>query len=177
MPNSNPQNHLTRMKPGKSGNPGGVWQKGQSGNPAGMSKLRIQFQRMFADALLTDEPEKASRELSTIVWEAARKHEAWAVTLLYSKIVPADFNVRISRGEDEPDQLDYSKLTDEEIRTLEALLERATGAPAQIESGESQAIISGVRQAGLGGNRAIESVGMELSHDRAVRPRAGIASE
>jgi hypothetical protein len=92
---------------------------------------------MFANALLTDDPEAASRELSAIVWEAARKHEAWAVTLLYSRILPTDFNVRISRGEDEPDQLDYDKLTDEEIRILEALLERATGATAQIESGQS----------------------------------------
>ena len=125
------------MKPGKSLNPARQWQKGQSGNPAGMSKLRIQFQRMFADALLTDEPAKASRELSAIVWEAARKHEAWAVTLLYSKIVPNDLNVKIRRDDDEPDQLDYSKLTDEEIEILERLLERATGAAAQIESGQS----------------------------------------
>jgi hypothetical protein len=137
MPNSNPANSLTRIKPGQIANPKGLWQKGQSGNPAGMSKLRIRFQAMFANALLTDDPEAASRELSAIVWEAARKHEAWAVTLLYSRILPTDFNVRISRGEDEPDQLDYDKLTDEEIRILEALLERATGATAQIESGQS----------------------------------------
>lgn len=137
MPNTNPANSLTRWKPGKSGNPGGLWKPGQSGNAAGKSKLRIQFQTMFANALLTDDPEAASRELSTIVWEAARKHEAWAVTLLYSRILPTDFNVRISRGEDEPEQIDYSRLTDEEIRTLEALLERATGATAQIEGGQS----------------------------------------
>jgi hypothetical protein len=175
MPNSNPANSPTRWKPGKSGNPGGLWKPGQSGNAAGKSKLRVQFQTMFADALLTDDPEKASRELSTIVWEAARKHEAWACTLLYSRILPTDFNVRISRGDDEPEQLDYTKLTDEEIEILERLLERATGATPQIEVGESQAIISGVRQAGLGGNRAIEPTDMELAHDCVVRPRTGVA--
>jgi hypothetical protein len=142
MPNSNPANSPTRWKGGKSGNPSGLWQKGQSGNPAGMSKLRIRFQTMFADALLTDDPEKASRELSTIVWEAARKHEAWACTLLYSRILPTDFNVKISRADDEAEQLDYSRLTETEIKTLETLLERATGATAQIESGEGAALPS-----------------------------------
>jgi len=142
MPNSNPANSPTRWKPGKSGNPGGLWQKGQSGNPAGMSKLRIRFQTLFADALLTDDPEAASRELAQLVWRSAKAGEAWACQLLYSRILPTDFNVKISRADDEAEQLDYSRLTETEIKTLETLLERATGATAQIESGEGAALPS-----------------------------------
>ena len=66
----------TRFKPGVSGNEVAKWKPGQSGNPSGKSKLRLQFEENFNQALVTQgSPEEAAQ----LLWEAARKREAWAI--------------------------------------------------------------------------------------------------
>jgi hypothetical protein len=96
---------------------------GQSGNPGGIHRLRREFDAVLADALMGQDPIASAQELATIAWKAARKHESWAVTLLFQRLAPQPLNVRVSRGEDEH-ALDYSKLTDEELKTLEGIFAR-----------------------------------------------------
>ena len=118
--------------------PGNKWRipPGQTGNPAGTSKRRAEFERAFYEALMQQGgPEEASK----LLWEAARKHEPWAVQLLLQKIAPQDSKLKleVSRGQDEG--FDYCKLSDEQIQQLEAILENAGIQPREIESGDGPA--------------------------------------
>ncbi len=125
MPNLNPQNSATRLKPGHTTGTATRWQKGgPSPNPSGKSKLQRQFEQALADALVGDDPEARAKELAEIAWGAGRAGEAWAVTLLFQRLAPQAIDVRMSRGRDEQDELDWSKLTTEEIKTIEAIFER-----------------------------------------------------
>lgn len=112
--------HATRFK---KGHVGPHWAPGQSGNPGGTNRLRREFDAALADALMGQDP-AASAQLATIAWKAARKNEAWAVQLLFQRLAPQPLNVRVSRGEDDEHALDYSKLTDEELKTLEGIFAR-----------------------------------------------------
>ncbi len=85
--------------------------------------MRREFDAALADALMGENPAASAAELAAIAWRAARKHEPWAVQLLYQRLAPQPLNVRVSRGEDEH-ALDYSKLTDEELKTLEGIFAR-----------------------------------------------------
>jgi hypothetical protein len=109
---------------------------GVSGNPAGTSKRRAEFERSFYEALMG---QGSPEEVSKLLWEAARKHEPWAVQLLLQKIAPQDSKLKleISKGQDEA--LDYRKLSDEQIQQLEAILERAGIQPREIADGEGPA--------------------------------------
>ena len=125
----------TRFKPGISGNEVAKWKPGQSGNPAGKSKRRSQFEEAFADALLTDgSPEEAAQ----LLWEAARNKEPWAIQELCRRFSPQPHSLHLIQEVDH-DELDYTKLTDEEIQQLEAILERAQPLPSDGGKGASKA--------------------------------------
>src|SRR5437879_4928914 len=128
----------TQFKPGVSGNEAAKWRPGQSGNPAGKSKRRTQFEEAFNQALITEgSPEEAGK----LLWEAARGKQPWAIQELCRRFAPETQSLRMVH-EVEDDRFDYSRLTDEQIKQLEAIIEQA-GVPAVgLADGESQTQLS-----------------------------------
>jgi hypothetical protein len=123
----------TQLKPGHPWR----WQPGQSGNPSGKPRRQVEFERALADALAGDNPESRAEELANLVWAAARKGEAWAVQLLFTRLAPQPLKVEVSRGEQD-DFFDPSRLNDAQLNQLVELLERATD-PRAVEGGEGPA--------------------------------------
>lgn len=106
--------------------------KGVTGNPAGVPARRAQFEKLFYDALMGQgSPDEAAR----LLWECARKKEPWALQCLLQRLAPESSKVRleVTRGQDE---IDFTRLTDDELRAVEQILDRARPVTA-IESGES----------------------------------------
>jgi hypothetical protein len=130
----------TRFKPGVSGCPdrkfksgnSNRWPGGVSGNPAGTSRMRQEFERTFHDALLAEGSEE---EAARLLWKAARNGEAWAIQNLCQRFAPETQSLRLIH-EAPNDRLDYSKLSDEQIDQLDAILEQAGAEPLALESGE-----------------------------------------
>jgi len=124
----------TRFKPGVSGNETAKWKAGQSGNAAGKSKRRAQFEEMFNEALITEGgPEEAAK----LLWEAARSKEPWAIQELCRRFAPQTQSLRFIQ-EVEDGELDYSKLTDEQIQQLETILEQAGAQSLSADDGKGQ---------------------------------------
>jgi len=112
--------------------PGHPWrfQPGVSGNPAGTSKLRAEFEQEFYRCLIGHgDPAEAA----ALLWKAARAGEAWGVQMLLDRLAPKDTKLRLEVHKDD-DAIDYSKLTDEQLRQLESILEAVQ--PLAIEGGE-----------------------------------------
>ena len=130
-----PMKQTTRFKPGVSGNPEARWKPGHSGNPVGKSKRRTQFEEAFNEALITEgSPEEAAK----LLWEAARSREPWAVQEVCRRFAPETQSMRLVHEVDD-DRLDYSKLTDEQINQLDAILDQASVHPPTPEGGEGTA--------------------------------------
>jgi len=126
--------HNTKFKPGVSGNETAKWKPGQSGNPAGKSKYRIQFEEVFNEALLTQGgPEEAAR----LLWEAARSKEPWAIQELCRRFAPPTQSLHLIH-EVENDKFDYTKLTDEQIESLDAIFAAAGAEPHAPTNGEGE---------------------------------------
>jgi hypothetical protein len=124
----------TRFEPGVSGNEATKWRPGHSGNPSGKSKVRQEFEEYFNHALATQgSPEEAAQ----LLWEAARKGEAWAIQELCRRFAPETNSLRLVHEVDN-DGIDYTKLTDEQIQQLEAILGRPQTEPAAVADGEGQ---------------------------------------
>jgi len=122
----------TRFKPGISGNEAAKWKPGQSGNRAGKSKQRTQFEDAFNEALITQGgPEEAAR----LLWEAARSKEPWAIQELCRRFAPQTPSLQLIHEVDS-DNVDYSKLTDNQIQQLDAILEQAGAQPLSPAEGE-----------------------------------------
>jgi hypothetical protein len=122
----------TRSKPGVSGNEAAKWKRGQSGNPQGKSKRCREFEEAFNEALLSEGgPEEAAR----LLWAAARSKEAWAIQELCRRFAPQTQSLHLIHEVDD-DKLDYSKLTDDQIQQLDAILEQAGAQPLSLECGE-----------------------------------------
>jgi hypothetical protein len=122
----------TRFKLGVSANEAAKWKPGQSGNPAGTSKRRVQFEEAFNEALITEgSPEEAAK----LLWEAARGKEPWAIQELCRRFAPQTQSLQLLHEVHE-DQYDYSKLTDEQLQQLDAILQ-AGAQPVSLECGES----------------------------------------
>ena len=125
----------TRFKPGVSGNEVAKWKPGQSGNPAGKSMRRAQFEEAFNEALITEgSPEESAR----LLWEAARGKEPWAIQELCRRFAPQTQSLQLIH-EVEHGRFDYSKLSDEQIRQLEGILEQADIQPVSLDDGEGPA--------------------------------------
>src|SRR5215831_1959873 len=122
----------TRFRPGVSGNEAAKWKPGQSGNPAGKSKLRALFEDAFNEALIT---QGSPAEAAQLLWEAARSKEPWAIQELCRRFAPQTQSLHLIH-EVEDDKLDYSKLTDEQTKQLDAMFEQATAQPLSGEEGE-----------------------------------------
>lgn len=123
-----------KFKPGQSGNPSTQfkagnahrWIPGVSGNPSGKSNYRAQFEEAFNEALITEgSPEEAAR----LLWEAARAKEPWAIQNLCARFAPQTQSLKLTH-EVNKDELDYSKLTDEQLEQLDALLQAGDQSPA-----------------------------------------------
>jgi hypothetical protein len=124
--------HATQFKLGVSGNDAAKWKPGQSGNPTGTSKRRVQFEDAFNEALLTEGgPEEAAK----LLWEAARGKEAWAIQELCRRFAPQTQSLQLLH-EVHDDKLDYSRLSDEQLLQLEAILDKAGAQPVSLECGE-----------------------------------------
>jgi hypothetical protein len=125
----------TRFKPGVSGNETAKWKSGQSGNPAGISKLRVDFEQAFTEALITA---GNAEEAAQLLWAAARSKEPWAIQELCRRFAPETRSLRLVH-EVNNDAIDYSKFTDKQIEQLDAILEQASPQPPTPEGGESPA--------------------------------------
>jgi hypothetical protein len=124
----------TKFKPGMSGNPNAKWRPGQSGNPSGKSKLRLEFEDSFNDALIT---QGSPEESAQLLWEAAREREPWAIQELCRRFAPEQRSLRPVHEVDD-DEIDYTKCTDQQIQELEVLLGRAKVNPLEIAGGEGE---------------------------------------
>jgi hypothetical protein len=124
-------NRDTRFKPGVSGHQAGKWKPGQSGNPAGKSRRRVQFEEAFNEVLLSEGgPEEAAR----LLWAAARGQEPWAIQELTRRFAPQTQSLHLIHEVDD-DKFDYSKLTDDQLRQLDAILGQAVAQPLPSEAG------------------------------------------
>jgi hypothetical protein len=123
----------TRFKPGISGNETAKWKPGQSGNLAGKSKQRVQFEDAFNEALITHgSPEEAAE----LLWQAARGKEPWAIQELCRRFAPQTQSLHMVHEVDDG-KLEYTKLSNEQIQQLEAILEQAGDQSLSSEGGES----------------------------------------
>jgi hypothetical protein len=125
----------TRFKPGISGNETAKWKPGQSGNPAGVSRLRADFEEAFTEALITA---GNAEEAAQLLWAAARSKEPWAIQELCRRFAPETGSLRLVH-EVNNDAIDYTKLSDQQIEQLDAILEQASRQPPTSESRESPA--------------------------------------
>ena len=69
-------------------------------------------------------PEEAAR----LLWQAARAGEPWAIQELCRRFAPQTQSLRMIH-EVEDGRLDYTKLTDEQLRQLDSILEQAGAQP------------------------------------------------
>jgi len=131
------------FKPGRSGSPktrfqpGNPhrWEPGVSGNPVGKSRHRAQFEESFNEALITEVgPEEAAK----LLWEAARAKEPWAIQSLCQRFAPQTQNLHLVHERSE-DGIDYSKLTDQQIEQLEAILDQTAPESPPADCGEGSA--------------------------------------
>jgi hypothetical protein len=144
----------SKFQPGQSGNPQTTfkkgnrycWQSGQSGNPAGIARNRLQFEEKFYAALIE---QGAADEAAFLLWDCAREREPWAVQALLQRLAPETKQIKLTHGENDDPQIDYTRLSDEDLRQLESLLERATVPTGTSEDGEGQAQPQTIRHAGL----------------------------
>jgi len=135
----NPQ---TQFKPGNSHR----WQKGYSGNPAGIARSRLQFEENFYTALL----ERGSAdEAASLLWDSARKREPWAIQALLQRLAPEAKQINVTHGIQDETNIDYSRLSAEELDSLEHMLEHATVPISAGEDGESAAQPEGVCDPGV----------------------------
>ena len=125
----------TKFRPGVSGNPNSKWQPGQSGNPAGKSKRRSQFEEAFNEALIAG---GGPEEAAALLWKAARAKEPWAIQELCRRFAPPTQSVRLFH-EVEDDNIDYSKLSNEELDQLDGILKRARLQPLSGPKGKGTA--------------------------------------
>jgi hypothetical protein len=122
----------TRFKPGLSGNHDTKWKPGQSGNPAGVSKRRAAFERDFNDALISV---GSAEEAVGLLWDAARNKEAWAIQELCRRFAPPEHSLRLIQ-ETKDDSIDYTRLTNEQLEQLHAILKAPSDQPDTIDGRE-----------------------------------------
>jgi hypothetical protein len=97
--------------------------------------LRATFEAAFHAALLG---EGDHDEAARMLWKAARAGESLAILALLQRLAPETKRLKLTH-EVNDDGFDYSKLSEEQLRQLEAILDRAGVQPLGIESGESAA--------------------------------------
>lgn len=109
------------------------WSPGVSGNPAGSPRARRAFEEQFFAALIG---EGSAEEAAKLLWEAARERQSWAITALLQRLAPQTQSFRLVHEKGNDHELDYSKLSDEQLRQLEGILETAGVQSPALEGGE-----------------------------------------
>ena len=121
----------TKFKRGQSGNPqtrfqpGNPhrWQPGQSGNPAGIARSRREFEERFYAALLD---RGSADEVASLLWESVRKREPWAIQAVLQRLAPESKQIKVTHGVQNGTNIDYTRLSNEELDEIQRLQERAT---------------------------------------------------
>lgn len=140
----------TKFKPGQSGNPetrfklGNQhrWPPRQSGNPAGIARSRWQFEESFYAALLD---RGSAEEVASLLWESARKREPWAIQAVLQRLAPESKQIKVTHGLQNETNIDYTRLSGEELDQIQRLLERARVPTGTGEDGESAPQPEGIR--------------------------------
>ena len=87
----------------------------------------------FTDAV---EAKGTPAELAELAWKAARNGEPWAIQMIFNRLEPQTTQLKLTHEKSDGPTIDYSRHIDSEVEGLESLLERATGAIAELEDGE-----------------------------------------
>ena len=125
----------TRFPSGVSGNETAKWRPGQSGNPAGRSKRRAEFEETFNEALIT---QGSPVEAAQLLWQAARNKEPWAIQELCRRFAPQTQS-HPTIPETPYEHLDFTKLSNEQLRVIDDLFKLAGHQPAPPDDGKSAA--------------------------------------
>ena len=80
---------------------------------------------------------RSIKPAAKLLWEAARGKEPWAIQELCRRFAPQTQSLHLIHEVDE-DKVDYSKLSDDQIRQLELILEQASTNPVSAASGEGE---------------------------------------
>jgi len=92
----------------------------------------MQFEEAFNAALLSQGgPEEAAK----LLWEAARSKEPWTIQELCRRFAPQTQSLHLIH-EVEDEKFDYTKLTDDQLQQLDAILEQAGSQPLSVEEGD-----------------------------------------
>jgi hypothetical protein len=98
------------------------WTKGVSGNLRGRPKRNY----TFTDALRA---KGSPHELAELAWKAARDGQPWAIQMIYNRLDPKPAQLKLMTEERDENPIDYSRLTDMEVRELQGLLDKAAARP------------------------------------------------
>jgi hypothetical protein len=79
--------------------------------------------------------EGSAQEAARLLWQAARSKEAWAIQELCRRFSPQTQSLHLIHEVDN-DKFDYTKLSDDQLRQLDAILEPAGTQPLAVEDGE-----------------------------------------
>jgi hypothetical protein len=143
-PNDPDMANDTRFKPGRSGSPANQfqagnrfrWQPGQSGNPAGVARSRLEFEERFYASLME---QGSADEAAALLWKSARKREPWAVQALLQRLAPETKQIKLTHGPDDATDVDYEQLSEDELRELQRLHEKAAVRSEKSEEGTGKA--------------------------------------
>jgi Alcohol dehydrogenase GroES-like domain len=114
----------------------------------GRRSARHAFESAFYSALLG---ERSAEEAAKLLWAAARKGEPWAIQTLLQRLAPQTQSLKLVHERGTDDEFDFRKLTDEQIRQLEAILDNAQSFAIESGEGPTQPVrvcASGVARAG-----------------------------
>jgi len=144
----------TRFKPGQSGNPETKfkagnrfrWQPWPVRQSGGCGPQPVEIRGVFLHLMIT---QGAAEEAASLLWECARRREPWAVQALLQRLAPETKQIKLTHGMDDETDIDYTRLSNEDLDQLERILERARISTGTSQGGESQTKPEGVRGAGL----------------------------
>jgi hypothetical protein len=96
--------------------------------------MRLEFEEQFYAALLGN---GSADEVANLLWDAARQREPWAIQALLQRLAPEAKQINVTHGiQDEP-AIEYSRLSEDDLNSLEEILERAKTEPDARQDGES----------------------------------------
>ncbi len=108
------------------------WRAGTSGNPAGSPRARREFEHAFYAALIG---EGSAEEAAKLLWAAARDKQPWAIQAILQRLAPQTQSLRLVHEKGDDYGIDYGRLSVEQLRQLESILETAGIEPPAAEGG------------------------------------------
>jgi hypothetical protein len=91
------------------------------------------FEESFYTALLD---RGSADEVASLLWDSARKREPWAIQAVLQRLAPESKQIKVTHGLQNETNIDYTRLSREELDQFQRLLERAM-VPTGDEDGES----------------------------------------